>query len=312
MEIFGCSPDISFAGISVIACGDFYQLPPIQQRPVYAKFHDVMLNISHCCRLFKIAELTEVMRQRGDQELITLLNNIRTGNITENDEKILKSKFIEKSDHNYCNETFHIWAENDPVEKHNKKMLDSLPGAEYMTSAIDKMPDSIYDAILEKIYSLSQMKTGGLAHKLTIKLQAKVMLTSNIDVSDKLCNGQIETIHHLKQDSNGNVTTIYLKMDDECAGLQAVRTDTYGSQHNLVPIRRTEREIAINSKSACSPTTKRLPFPIILSWASTIHKVQGKTFQKVVVCFDLFKHRRFNPGQIYVALSRVTSLDGLF
>ena len=312
VEIFGCSPDIVFAGISVIACGDFYQLTPIQQRPVYAKFNDVMLNISHCWRLFKIAELTEVMRQRGDQELITLLNNIITGNITENDEKILKSKFIEKSGHNYCNEAFHIWRENDPVEKHNKKMLDSLPGAEYMISAVDKMPDNISDAILEKIYSLSQMKTGGLAHKLTIKLQAKGILTPNIDVSDKLCNGQIRTIHYLKQDSNGNVTTIYLKMDDESAGLQAIRSDTYVSQHNLVPIRRIEREIKINGKSACSPTIKRLQFPIILSWASTIYKVQGKTFQKVVVCFDLFKQRTFNPGQIYVALSRVTSLDGLY
>ena len=48
VKIFGCSPDIPFAGISVIACGDFYQLPPIQQRPVYAKFDDVMLNIFHC------------------------------------------------------------------------------------------------------------------------------------------------------------------------------------------------------------------------------------------------------------------------
>ena len=118
VEILGCSPDIPFAGNSVIACGDFYQLPPIQQRPVYAKFDDFMLNISHCWRSF---ELTEVMRQRGDQELIALLNNIRTRNITENDEKILKSKFIEKSDRTYCNEAFHIWAENDPVEKHNKK-----------------------------------------------------------------------------------------------------------------------------------------------------------------------------------------------
>ena len=174
-EIFGCSSDITFAGISVITCRDFYQLPPIQQRPVYAKFDDVMLNISHCWRLFKVAELTEVISQRGAQELITLLNNIRTGNIIVNDEKILKSKFIEKSDHNYCDEAFHIWAENDPVEKHNKKMLDSLPGAEYMIPAVDKMPDNISDAILEKIYSLSQMKTGGLAHKLTTKLQAKVM-----------------------------------------------------------------------------------------------------------------------------------------
>ena len=54
-------------------------------------------------------------------------------------------------------------------------MLDSLPDAEYMISAVDKIPENISDAILEKIYSLSQKKTGGLAHKLTTKLQAKVM-----------------------------------------------------------------------------------------------------------------------------------------
>ena len=101
-------------------------------------------------------------------------------------------------------------------------------------------------------------------------------------------------------------------MDNESAGLQAIKSDTYGSQHNLVPIRRIEKKKAINIKSACSPTIKRLQFPIILSWASTIHKVQGKTFQKVVVCFNLFRQRTFNPGQTYVALSRAASLDGLY
>ena len=50
----------------------------------------------------------------------------------------------------------------------------------------------------------------------------------------------------------------------------------------------------------------------MLSWAATIQKVQGKTFQKIVVWFDLFKHQTFNPGHIYVALSRVTSLVGLY
>ena len=323
VEIFGCSPDIPFAGISVIACGYFYQLPSIQQRPVYAEFDDGMLNILHCWRLFEIAELTEVMRQIGDQTLLTLLNNIRTGNITENDEKILQSKFIEKSDHNYCKEAFHIWAENAPVEEHNKKMLDSLPKAECEIPAVGKIPDKISDRILEKIYSLSQMKTGGLAHKLIIKLQAKVMLTSNIDVSniilrsnidvsDTLCNGQMGSIQHLKQDINGNVITIYLKMDDENASLRAMRYDVHASQHNLVPIRRIERETAMNNKSICTSVTKSLQFPITLSWVGTIHKVQGKTFQKIVVCFNLFNQRTFNPGQIYVALSRVTSLVGLY
>ena len=72
-EIFGTTNDDLFGGISIITCGDFYQLPPIQQKPVYAEFNDPMLNINHCWRYFKIAELTEVMRQRGDQTLIALL-----------------------------------------------------------------------------------------------------------------------------------------------------------------------------------------------------------------------------------------------
>ena len=119
-------------------------------------------------------------------------------------------------------------------------------------------------------------------------------------------------MHHLKQDSNGYVTTTYLKMGDESAGLQGIRSDTYSSQHNLVPIGRIEGEIAIKSQSACSPPIKRFQFPIVLSWASTIHKGEEKTFQKVVACFDLFKQRTFNPGQIYVALSCITSLDELY
>ena len=49
-----------------------------------------------------------------------------------------------------------------------------------------------------------------------------------------------------------------------------------------------------------------------MSWACTVHKVQGKTFQKIVFSFNLLKQKRFNSGQVYVALSRVTSLEGLF
>ena len=55
-----------FAGLSIIALGDLYQLPPINQRPIYAEYKDAYLNISPLWRLFKIAELTEVMRQKGD------------------------------------------------------------------------------------------------------------------------------------------------------------------------------------------------------------------------------------------------------
>ena len=58
--------------------------------------------------------------------------------------------------------------------------------------------------------------------------------------------------------------------------------------------------------------TKQTQFPLMLAWACTVHKVQGLSLDKVVISFDLEKQRGFKCGQMYVALSRVTSLQGLF
>ncbi|XP_057316850.1 uncharacterized protein LOC130657876 [Hydractinia symbiolongicarpus] len=311
-EIFGCADDIPFAGISVIACGDFYQLPPIQARPVYAEYKDALLNLSHCWKHFKIAELTEVMRQRGDQHLIELLNNIRVGKLETRHEDLLKSKFISPNDPHYPKNAIHIFAENQSASEHNKKMLNSITSDEINIEAIDKIPENIPVQLVQNFNSRTQMETGGLARNLLLKLHAKVMLTSNIDVSDKLINGQIGTVHRLKTDSSGNVTRIYLKMEDIYTGLKAMRTDPYAIQENVVPINRVEKEIKFNKHNPSSPSMKRLQFPLMLSWACTVHKVQGKKFDKIVVCFDLLKQRAFHSGQIYVALSRVTSLDGLY
>ena len=95
VEIFGCNSNIPFAGLTVIFCGDFFQLPPIQS--IYSDYNDEWQNLVHLWKMFKLVELTEVMRQKGDDTFIDLLNNVRTESINDQDEKLLKSRFIQNN-----------------------------------------------------------------------------------------------------------------------------------------------------------------------------------------------------------------------
>ena len=83
-------------------------------------------------------------------------------------------------------------------------------------------------------------------------------------------------------------------------------------QHNWVPIERTEVNIKIRSNKSSSPVIRQTQFPLMLSWACTVHEVQGLSLDKIVVSFDLEKQRAFKCGQMYVVLCRITSLQGLF
>ena len=66
--------------------------------------------------MFKLAELTEVMRQKGDDTFIDLLNNVRTASINVQDEKLLTSRFIQNNDVDYATDVLHIFAENRPAD----------------------------------------------------------------------------------------------------------------------------------------------------------------------------------------------------
>ena len=99
---------------------------------------------------------------------------------------------------------------------------------------------------------------------------------------------------------------IYIRFDDEKAGSKSKHAN-----QNFVPIERVEAKFSVSKKQKMSTTT-RTQFPLLLAYACTVHKVQGLTLNKVVISFNLERQRNFNPGQIYVAFSRPTSLNGLF
>ena len=134
---------------------------------------------------FKIAELTEVMRQQGDNVFIDLLNNVRVSNLTSNDENLLKSRFISEDIVDYPKEALHLYAENKPAAEYNENMLANLDGTAFTINSIDDLPQNVPPRVIEEAQNRKHTETGGLPLKITLKIDAKVMLTKNIDIDDK-------------------------------------------------------------------------------------------------------------------------------
>ena len=106
---------------------------------------------------------------------------------------------------------------------------------------------------------------------------------------------------------------VYIKFDDSEAGRKAItkHSNSFARHNNVVPIEPVLAKIKIRPGKPLSPEIQRTQFPSTLGYACSVHKVHGLTLKKVVVSFDLLKQRSFNYGQIYVALSHSTSLQGL-
>ena len=106
---------------------------------------------------------------------------------------------------------------------------------------------------------------------------------------------------------------IYLNFDDSQAGIKAIEKcrDKYARENGAVSIQPILARIKVRPGQPSSPEIQRLQFPITLAWACIVHKVQGLTLNEIVVSFDLNRQNHFNYGQIYVALSQATSLQGL-
>ena len=121
-EILDCKTDEPFAGIPIIVCSDLYQLHPGKGVPIYLLKDDRLGTLAsyNLWSMFSLIKLTEVMRQKDDLEFIQLLNKIRVGNVDEDVESKLKSRFIEKINKEFPIYKLHIFAENEFVNRHNK------------------------------------------------------------------------------------------------------------------------------------------------------------------------------------------------
>jgi hypothetical protein len=280
----------AFGGIQLIFIGDFCQLSPILDKD---KKHDYnycfqLPNWKDMIKEENIIYLKYSHRQKSDAKFFGILNRIRLGCHNENDVKILSSKVI-KNNTDYSEMTL-ICPKNKKVEEANQKKLDTLNTEQHSYIATfnyfgfgnQNKQDSILKILKDKCPVPSPC---------ILKLNCKVMLVVNLDISKGLVNGAIGTIVGF---DNRNFPTVQFKL---------VKVTLIPHVWNF--------EDRINSELA---TYSHMP--LALAYAFTIHKTQGMTFysskdneSKQGVIIDIGKDA-FAKGQIYVAISRFTSLDG--
>ena len=312
-QIFATANSQLFAGISMIAVGDLYQLPPIRRKPIFSCFKNDVYNLCHPWEVFKMIELTEIMRQKDDLKFTQLLNRLRTASPTEDDIKCIQSTSITPSDDNYPHDALHIWAENAPVTEHNNRYLQQIPSPLFVLKAVDNYPQNVTRQDIERVLSKGRSETGGLDSEILMKENARVMLTANIDIANRLINGQIGTVFQIATDQNTyEPTVVYVKFDDNNVGNTLINksVNPLVQRQKVVPIVPMLAKIKVRPGKASSPEIQ-IQFPLTLAWACTVHKVQRLTLNYVVISFNLLRQGSFNYGQIYVALSRATSLRGI-
>ena len=100
--------------------------------------------------------------------------------------------------------------------------------------AIDILPKIIASQRIKEALDWNQNNTGDLASVIKIKVNSRVMLPVNVDLNDRLVNGQLGTVKHVFKNLNGEVTKVYIKFDDAGAGQKKINKETFANQHSWV------------------------------------------------------------------------------
>jgi len=271
-----------FGGMQVILVGDFLQLPPVGKNGQAVTF---CFDSKSWKRVIKLhVELKHVFRQ-SNMDFVNLLNAVRWGQCTDEIERALMA--TRKNDLNEAGglKATRLYAKNMQVDEINNRSLFELDGKLEAYKAEDTGEYNFVE----------QLKKNCLApEKLDLKVGAQVMLLKNLDPERNLINGTRGVVSGFQTNDDPDM--------GEVGHWPVVRFETVKGEHELVM---TKEEFTIEGQGKV--LAKRSQIPLRLAYAITIHKCQGMTLSKV----EMSLKDVFEPGQAYVALSRVSSLEGL-
>jgi ATP-dependent DNA helicase PIF1 len=285
LRMHGPYPGQPFGGVQMVFIGDLYQLPPVvgaQDRAIFSGHYQTPYFFSaHCMRDFvmPMIELEKVYRQK-DGDFVALLNRVRDDTITPQDIALLNTRLstVALDDERF---SISLTTTNQRADTINAEHLAALRGRAY------SKPASLTGDFGREYFPA--------APDLAFKTGAQIMLLTN-DREGRWVNGSIGEIDAVKTDVDGReYVAVSLQDSDEPVAVYPHKWEVY---------RFAVEDNQIESEAV--GTFEQYPFR--LAWAVTIHKSQGKTFERVTI--DLGSGA-FAGGQVYVALSRCTSFEGI-
>ncbi|XP_033729556.1 uncharacterized protein LOC117318706, partial [Pecten maximus] len=306
-----------FGGISVIAVGDLYQLQPIADSWIFKDLSNPGQGLATNLwkKHFKVFELDEIMRQKGDVQFAELLNRLRHGELSAQDRSLLSERKVVQGQENYPSSITHLFIENRFVDDFNSTLIEKLPTNKVTVKADTdiisqtKMSAEIKNRLIQALPD-KQSTTGQLKSSLAVAVDMLYDVSVNLEVSDGLTNGATCVVKHIEyKDSNTRPAIVWVQFDDFKVGTnrrnQYKHLYTSTIDATWTPMFETKRTFLYNRK-----TFERVQFPLQPSAAKTVHKAQGATLGGVVVSLNQTRARKI-PHIHYVALSRVKSLNQL-
>lgn len=276
-----------FGGVQLLMIGDLHQLPPVvtddERRYIEQVYPSPFFFCSKalCKTQFVTIELTTIYRQQ-DERFVNLLNNIRDNKFDAATLEVLNRRYIKDFDGDGIHEYIRLTTHNYQADSVNRLRMDALD-----TEAVT------IEAVVNGKFPESSMPVD---RALTLKQGEQVMFVKNdSEPAHAYYNGKIGTIESIVEGDDGFVITVR----DQDGNLITAHRETW--ENLRYEIDKSDNKI----KQYVDGSFEQ--YPLRPAWAITIHKAQGLTFDYVII--DAAS--AFSYGQVYVALSRCRSYEGM-